>query len=38
MAIYPYQTEPLTDFTKQENIEKYEKALRLVESYLGEAL
>lgn len=35
MAIYPYQTEPLTDFTKQENIEKYEKALRLVESYLG---
>ena len=35
MAIYPYQTEPLTDFTKKENIEKYESALKLVESYLG---
>ena len=36
MAIYPYQTEPLTDFTKAENIKKYEEGLRLVESYLGQ--
>ena len=36
MAIYPYQTEPLTDFTKAENIKKYEEGLKLVESYLGQ--
>ena len=35
MAIYNYQTEPLTDFTKEENIKKYEEGLRIVESYLG---
>lgn len=32
---YTYKTEPLTDFTKQENKEKYEKALELVKGYLG---
>jgi 1-pyrroline-5-carboxylate dehydrogenase len=36
MAIYPYQTEPLTDFSKAENIKKYEEGLKLVESYLGQ--
>lgn len=36
MAIYPYQTEPLTDFTKAENVLKYEKALKQVEGYLGQ--
>lgn len=32
---YSYKTEPLTDFTKQENISKYEQALALVKGYLG---
>ena len=36
MAIYNYQTEPLTDFTKEENIKKYEEGLKIVESYLGQ--
>jgi 1-pyrroline-5-carboxylate dehydrogenase len=35
MAIYSYQTEPLTDFSKKENLTKYEDALKLVEGYLG---
>ncbi len=36
MGLYTYKTEPLTDFTKEENLAKYEEALKLVESYLGE--
>ncbi len=36
MGVYSYKTEPLTDFSKQENKDKYRKALKLVESYLGE--
>lgn len=36
MAIYAYQTEPLTDFSKEENIKKYQEGLRIVESYLGQ--
>lgn len=36
MAIYSYQTEPLTDFKNKENVKKYEDALKLVEGYLGE--
>lgn len=36
MAIYDYRTEPLTDFTNPDNIAKYEQALELIESYLGE--
>lgn len=35
MAIYPYQMEALTDFTKLENQEKYVKALEKVEDYCG---
>lgn len=35
MAIYPYKTESLTDFSKKENQEKYLKGLELVEGYLG---
>jgi len=35
MAIYHYQTEPLVDFTKEENIKKYEQGLKVVEGYLG---
>lgn len=35
MAIYTYKTEPLTDFSKKENIEAYQKALKTVEGYLG---
>ncbi len=35
MAIYDYQTEPITDFSKKENAGKYEEALAYVESYLG---
>lgn len=38
MAIYPYQTEPLTDFTKPENREKYQQALSEVETSFGENL
>jgi 1-pyrroline-5-carboxylate dehydrogenase len=37
MAIYPYQTEPLLDFSKPENIKKYEEGLKTVESYLGQS-
>jgi 1-pyrroline-5-carboxylate dehydrogenase len=36
MAIYPYQTEPLTDFSKPENYEAYEQALRFVIGKLGQ--
>jgi len=36
MAIYPYQTEPLTDFSKVENQEKYKQALEKVRSTLGQ--
>lgn len=35
MGVYSYKTEPLVDFTKEENLKKYEEALRLVESYMG---
>ncbi len=35
MAIYEYRTEPLTDFTKPENREKYQLALKKIESELG---
>jgi 1-pyrroline-5-carboxylate dehydrogenase len=37
MAIYPYQTEPLTDFSKLENVDAYLKGLQKVESYLGQS-
>jgi 1-pyrroline-5-carboxylate dehydrogenase len=37
MSIYPYQTEPLTDFTKPEFIAKYQQGLTIVESYLGKS-
>lgn len=32
---YKYKTEPLTDFTKQENLKKYEEGLDIVKGYLG---
>lgn len=35
MAIYKYQTEPLTDFNCKENIKKYEEGLEIVKGYLG---
>jgi len=35
MAIYPYVTEPLTDFSKKENQDLYLEALEKVEKYLG---
>jgi len=35
MGLYKYITEPLTDFTKEENLKKYEEALEYVEGYLG---
>jgi hypothetical protein len=35
MAIYPYQTEPLVDFSKPENILAYQQGLKTVETYLG---
>lgn len=35
MAIYPYETEPLTDFSLESNRKKYEEALKVVESILG---
>ncbi|QMS86029.1 L-glutamate gamma-semialdehyde dehydrogenase [Candidatus Xianfuyuplasma coldseepsis] len=34
--MYSYQTEPLTDFTNPENVQKYKDALALVEGYMGE--
>ncbi|MDY0373378.1 MAG: L-glutamate gamma-semialdehyde dehydrogenase [Candidatus Izemoplasmatales bacterium] len=36
MAIYPYQTEPLTDFSQSANRERYQAALAKVEASLGE--
>ncbi len=33
MAIYPYRTEPLTNFSKKENQEKYLEGLKQVEGY-----
>lgn len=35
MAIYPYVTEPLTDFSKKENQDLFLEGLKKVESYLG---
>ncbi len=35
MAIYSYKTEPLTDFTKEENILKFKEGLNIVSSYLN---
>ncbi|MDD3123885.1 MAG: aldehyde dehydrogenase family protein, partial [Candidatus Izemoplasmatales bacterium] len=35
MAIYPYETEPLTDFSKEGNIKLYLEALKNVQSILG---
>ncbi|XFA99003.1 L-glutamate gamma-semialdehyde dehydrogenase [Candidatus Izemoplasma sp. B36] len=36
MAIYDYRTEKLTDFSKQENINLYEEAIKKVRGYIGE--
>lgn len=36
MAIYPYVTEPLTDFSKPENQEKYLSALKAAENSFGQ--
>lgn len=35
MGVYSYKTEPLVDFTKEENIKKYQEGLKIVEGYLG---
>jgi 1-pyrroline-5-carboxylate dehydrogenase len=35
MAIYPYQTEPLTDFSVLQNQAEYQKALQKVEGLMG---
>ena len=35
MGLYSYKTEPLTNFNKTENLDKYAEALQLVEGYLG---
>ncbi len=35
MAIYDYRTEELTDFSKSENINLYENAIKKVRGYLG---
>jgi 1-pyrroline-5-carboxylate dehydrogenase len=35
MAIYPYKTEPLTDFSKKENVVAFQEGLKKVESYMG---
>lgn len=36
MGVYSYKTEPLLDFTNKEVLSKYQDALNLVESYMGE--
>ena len=36
MAIYSYKTEPLNDFTKEENIKKFKQGLETVNGYLNE--
>ncbi len=35
METYPYRHEPLTDFTREENYEKYKEGLKIVETDLG---
>ena len=35
MSIYPYQSEPLTDFSLKENQEKFQKGLETVDQFLG---
>ncbi len=35
MGVYSYKTEPLTDFTIEQNRQDYRDALQLVKSYLG---
>jgi len=35
MGTFSYQTEPLVDFTNQENLNKYKEGLGIVEGYLG---
>jgi len=35
MAIYSYKTEPFTNFSHPENIEKYEQGLNIVSEYCG---
>ncbi|MFH0993610.1 MAG: aldehyde dehydrogenase family protein, partial [bacterium] len=35
MAMYPYQTEPLTDFSKPENRNLYSVALTSIKGWLG---
>ncbi|MFU8793456.1 MAG: L-glutamate gamma-semialdehyde dehydrogenase [Acholeplasmataceae bacterium] len=35
MAIYSYQTEPLTDFNQKENVLAYQEGLKTVSTYLG---
>ncbi|MBU1094808.1 MAG: L-glutamate gamma-semialdehyde dehydrogenase [Firmicutes bacterium] len=35
MAIYSYQTEPLTNFSQKESIKNYQEGLDIVNSYLG---
>ncbi|MFA5474980.1 MAG: L-glutamate gamma-semialdehyde dehydrogenase [Acholeplasmataceae bacterium] len=35
MAIYPYQTEPLTNFQDPKNVSAYEQGLKTVQAYLG---
>jgi 1-pyrroline-5-carboxylate dehydrogenase len=35
MGHFKYKTEPLLDFTKQSNLDKYKEALEYVKSYLG---
>ncbi|MBU1142174.1 MAG: L-glutamate gamma-semialdehyde dehydrogenase [Firmicutes bacterium] len=37
MSIYTYKTEPLTDFSKEENIKNYLKGLETVSSYMGKS-
>lgn len=36
MGTYSYKTEPLTDFSKEENRQKYEQGLEVVNRYLGQ--
>ena len=35
MGVYTYKTEPLVDFSLQENKDKYLEGLKIVESYMG---
>ena len=36
MAIYTYQTEPLTDFNVESNVKKYQEGMRTVYTYIGQ--